>query len=174
MFCPLSCSWRGSGWRVWGVQNPKGGLRVPQGQVRVRGRPAVQQPAVLGHTSRTSDPCGVPHHGLGARQGAHSFSSKRVVSNKEKCCDLTCVNNWFLSQHGVDSDTPLPYSHVDIAGSSGPFPGVPTGAPILAMAINYIMSNGIWRKCPGVKTYSSTCSIWNPLTAIKYSSLFFP
>lgn len=45
-------------------------------------------------------------------------------------------------QHGMDSDTPLPYSHIDIAGSSGPFPGVPTGAPILAMATNYILHNG--------------------------------
>uniref|UniRef100_A0A8C7I653 Zgc:152830 n=1 Tax=Oncorhynchus kisutch TaxID=8019 RepID=A0A8C7I653_ONCKI len=44
-----------------------------------------------------------------------------------------------LHQHGVDSGTPLPYSHIDIAGSSGPFPGVPTGAPILAMATNYIL-----------------------------------
>uniref|UniRef100_A0A8C7V3V0 Zgc:152830 n=1 Tax=Oncorhynchus mykiss TaxID=8022 RepID=A0A8C7V3V0_ONCMY len=44
-----------------------------------------------------------------------------------------------LDKHGVDSGTPLPYSHIDIAGSSGPFPGVPTGAPILAMATNYIL-----------------------------------
>jgi len=46
-----------------------------------------------------------------------------------------------LDKFGVDSANPLPYSHVDIAGSSGPFPGVPTGAPILAMATNYILSN---------------------------------
>ncbi|XP_048066427.1 putative aminopeptidase W07G4.4 [Megalobrama amblycephala] len=43
-----------------------------------------------------------------------------------------------LDKHGVDSDKPLPYSHIDIAGSSGPFPGVPTGAPILAMATKYL------------------------------------
>ncbi|KAM6965061.1 putative aminopeptidase W07G4.4 [Aplochiton taeniatus] len=46
-----------------------------------------------------------------------------------------------LDKHGVDSAKPLPYSHIDIAGSSGPFPGVPTGAPILAMATNYILSS---------------------------------
>uniref|UniRef100_A0A672YJH8 Putative aminopeptidase W07G4.4 n=1 Tax=Sphaeramia orbicularis TaxID=375764 RepID=A0A672YJH8_9TELE len=46
-----------------------------------------------------------------------------------------------LDKHGVDSDKPLPYSHIDIAGSSGPFPGVPTGAPIIAMATKYILSN---------------------------------
>ncbi|KAM9476161.1 putative aminopeptidase W07G4.4 [Clarias gariepinus] len=46
-----------------------------------------------------------------------------------------------LDQHGVDSAKPLPYSHIDIAGSSGPFPGVPTGAPLLAMATKYILQN---------------------------------
>lgn len=35
-----------------------------------------------------------------------------------------------LDQHGIDSELPISYSHIDIAGSSGPFPGVPTGAPI--------------------------------------------
>ncbi|XP_070690469.1 putative aminopeptidase W07G4.4 [Pempheris klunzingeri] len=45
-----------------------------------------------------------------------------------------------LDKHGVDSVKPLPYSHIDIAGSSGPFPGVPTGAPIVAMAAHYILS----------------------------------
>lgn len=48
-----------------------------------------------------------------------------------------------LDKHGVDSKTPLPYSHIDIAGSSGPFPGVPTGAPILAMATKYIMPSDL-------------------------------
>ncbi|XP_076005521.1 putative aminopeptidase W07G4.4 [Genypterus blacodes] len=46
-----------------------------------------------------------------------------------------------LDKHGVDSAKPLPYSHVDIAGSSGPFPGVPTGAPIIAMATHYIIGD---------------------------------
>lgn len=35
-----------------------------------------------------------------------------------------------LDQHGIDSNLPIPFSHIDIAGSSGSFPGVPTGAPI--------------------------------------------
>ena len=54
------------------------------------------------------------------------------------CCltHLYCVGS--PKQFGVDSDKPLPYSHIDIAGSSGPFPGVPTGAPVLAMATHYI------------------------------------
>ncbi|XP_047448665.1 putative aminopeptidase W07G4.4 [Mugil cephalus] len=48
-----------------------------------------------------------------------------------------------LDEYGVDSKKPLPYSHIDIAGSSGPFPGVPTGAPIVAMATNYILSDSL-------------------------------
>ncbi|XP_066964452.1 putative aminopeptidase W07G4.4 isoform X1 [Macrobrachium rosenbergii] len=43
-----------------------------------------------------------------------------------------------LDKHGKDSTSPLKYSHLDIAGSSGPFPGVPSGAPILALAKAYI------------------------------------
>lgn len=39
-----------------------------------------------------------------------------------------------LDKHGKDSKAPLQYCHVDIAASSGPFPGVPTGAPVLAFA----------------------------------------
>ncbi|XP_060595128.1 putative aminopeptidase W07G4.4 isoform X1 [Ruditapes philippinarum] len=44
-----------------------------------------------------------------------------------------------LDKHGNDSDKPLPYSHLDIAGSSGPFPGVPTAAPLLALAGHFIL-----------------------------------
>ncbi|KAK3886530.1 hypothetical protein Pcinc_009326 [Petrolisthes cinctipes] len=33
-----------------------------------------------------------------------------------------------LDKHGKDSSQPLKYSHLDIAGSSGPFPGVPTAS----------------------------------------------
>lgn len=65
----------------------------------------------------------------------------------------------------MDSDTPLPYSHVDIAGSSGPFPGVPTGAPILAMATNYIMSDGLWTLPVKLTTHFG-------LKALKQSSYF--
>eukprot|EP00118_Oscarella_pearsei_P024938 m.307155 g.307155 ORF g.307155 m.307155 type:complete len:528 (+) comp41963_c0_seq1:90-1673(+) len=44
-----------------------------------------------------------------------------------------------LDQHGSDAATgQIPYSHIDIAGSSGPFPGVPTGAPIPALAKHFL------------------------------------
>lgn len=38
-----------------------------------------------------------------------------------------------LSRHGIDSDRPLKYTHFDIAGSSGDYPGIPTGAPLIAL-----------------------------------------
>eukprot|EP00118_Oscarella_pearsei_P020755 m.227265 g.227265 ORF g.227265 m.227265 type:complete len:524 (+) comp40036_c0_seq47:3086-4657(+) len=44
-----------------------------------------------------------------------------------------------LDEHGNDSSSPIPYSHIDIAGSSGPFPGVPTGAPIPALAAHFLL-----------------------------------
>lgn len=44
-----------------------------------------------------------------------------------------------LDKHGCDSSQPLQYSHVDIAGSSGPYPGVPTGSPIVAMAHAFVL-----------------------------------
>lgn len=45
-----------------------------------------------------------------------------------------------IFQHGIDSAKPLKYTHVDIAGSSGPFPGTPTGAPIAAFAQAYVLN----------------------------------
>ncbi|KAK2572405.1 putative aminopeptidase W07G4.4 [Acropora cervicornis] len=40
--------------------------------------------------------------------------------------------------HGIDSVHPIRYSHFDIAGSSGGFPYVPTGAPLVAMATHFL------------------------------------
>ncbi|XP_043537305.1 putative aminopeptidase W07G4.4 [Chiloscyllium plagiosum] len=45
-----------------------------------------------------------------------------------------------LDKHGIDSEKPLHYSHIDIAGSSGPFPGIPTGSPVVALAAKYVLS----------------------------------
>ncbi|XP_074641735.1 putative aminopeptidase W07G4.4 [Tubulanus polymorphus] len=44
-----------------------------------------------------------------------------------------------LDKHGNDSAKQIPYSHIDVAGSSGPFPGVPTGTPIIALATKYVL-----------------------------------
>lgn len=37
-----------------------------------------------------------------------------------------------LDAHGLSSEKPIAYTHLDIAGSAGPYPGLPTGAPIRA------------------------------------------
>lgn len=45
-----------------------------------------------------------------------------------------------LDKHGIDSEKPIRYSHCDIAGSSGPYPGIPTGAPILAFVNAFVLN----------------------------------
>ncbi|KAL3864655.1 hypothetical protein ACJMK2_006319 [Sinanodonta woodiana] len=44
-----------------------------------------------------------------------------------------------LDKHGLDSEKQLPYSHIDNAGSSGPFPGIPTGAPLVALTACFVL-----------------------------------
>lgn len=39
-----------------------------------------------------------------------------------------------LTEHGTQSVHPLKFTHLDIAGSAGDVPHMPTGAPILALA----------------------------------------
>lgn len=43
-----------------------------------------------------------------------------------------------LDKHGIDGKVALPFSHLDIAAGSGPFPGVPSSAPVLALARYYM------------------------------------
>ncbi|PBC33581.1 Putative aminopeptidase W07G4.4 [Apis cerana cerana] len=43
-----------------------------------------------------------------------------------------------LDKHGTRSGTPLKYSHLDIAPSAGDIPDPPTGAPILALAKQFL------------------------------------
>lgn len=44
-----------------------------------------------------------------------------------------------VDQHGLDSDKPIGYTHIDIAASSGPFPGIPSGSPIAALTVNFFL-----------------------------------
>lgn len=43
-----------------------------------------------------------------------------------------------LDKHGLDGEVPLPYTHLDIAGSSGLVPEDATGAPALALSLAYL------------------------------------
>lgn len=38
-----------------------------------------------------------------------------------------------LDRHGLNSEKPIAYTHLDIAGAAGPYPGLPTGHPIRAL-----------------------------------------
>ncbi|XP_017770642.1 PREDICTED: putative aminopeptidase W07G4.4 [Nicrophorus vespilloides] len=44
-----------------------------------------------------------------------------------------------LEGHGSTHEKPIPYSHLDIAGSGGDFPNPATGAPILALAKAFLL-----------------------------------
>ena len=52
---------------------------------------------------------------------------------------LFCLIVRLIIKHGNDSSQQLPYTHVDIAGSSGPFPGKPTGSPLPSFFNKYIL-----------------------------------
>ena len=43
-----------------------------------------------------------------------------------------------LVKHGIDSTQPLKYTHLDIAGSEGSFPGIPTGSPVPALVKRHV------------------------------------
>lgn len=43
-----------------------------------------------------------------------------------------------LDKNGIDSNKPLPYSHLDIAASAGDLPNEPTGAPVLGLASYFL------------------------------------
>ncbi|KAH8876576.1 putative aminopeptidase W07G4.4 isoform 1 [Schistosoma japonicum] len=44
-----------------------------------------------------------------------------------------------LDSHLKNSEKPLAYTHLDIASSHGPCPGIPTGTPILTLVSRYIL-----------------------------------
>ncbi|EDV90694.1 putative aminopeptidase W07G4.4 [Drosophila grimshawi] len=44
-----------------------------------------------------------------------------------------------LDKHGVDSKKPLKYTHLDIAGSAGEYPNMPTAAPIVALVKTHLI-----------------------------------
>jgi len=45
-----------------------------------------------------------------------------------------------LDKHGKNSSKPIAYSHLDIAAGSGPFPGIPSGSPVAALALEFFYS----------------------------------
>lgn len=50
-----------------------------------------------------------------------------------------------IDKHGVLSNAPIKYTHLDIAGSAGEYPEKPTGAPIRALFTTHISPTGaVW------------------------------
>ncbi|XP_030369864.1 putative aminopeptidase W07G4.4 [Scaptodrosophila lebanonensis] len=45
-----------------------------------------------------------------------------------------------LDKYGVESPTPLKYTHLDIAGSAGEYPFMPTAAPIVALVKTHLLN----------------------------------
>lgn len=43
-----------------------------------------------------------------------------------------------LFQHGLSSDYPIKYTHLDIAGAAGDVPHDATGAPVLALFAKFL------------------------------------
>ena len=72
--------------------------------------------------------------------GNHSIDYFLVILHPRWCYVADGWTRYFILQHGGDSAQPLCYTHIDIAGSSGPFPGVPTGSPLVAMAHAFVLS----------------------------------
>lgn len=65
------------------------------------------------------------------------------------------ITSYAAFQHGIGSEKPLKYTHLDVAASAGDLPKHPTGAPILALAKQYLFgaleddsSNSIDAKSP--------------------------
>lgn len=48
-----------------------------------------------------------------------------------------------LDKHGLDSDQKLPYVHIDIAGSSGLYPDMPTATPLLGLSAFYLRDQAL-------------------------------
>jgi leucyl aminopeptidase len=44
-----------------------------------------------------------------------------------------------LEPHETRAPRPLPYTHLDICGSAGPFPGIPTGTPLPAFTKHFVL-----------------------------------
>ncbi|KAH8326057.1 hypothetical protein KR067_000189 [Drosophila pandora] len=43
-----------------------------------------------------------------------------------------------LDKHGLDSKTPIKYTHIDIAGSAGEHPAMPTAAPLISLVKTHL------------------------------------
>ncbi|XP_055587779.1 putative aminopeptidase W07G4.4 [Uranotaenia lowii] len=68
---------------------------------------------------------------------ANNLPSSRTVRGHQTPAAFMILSTG-LEKHGLKSDRPIKYSHLDIAGSAGDIPDPPTGAPIMALARTHL------------------------------------
>jgi len=73
-------------------------------------------------------------------QANNAPSTRTPRGHQNPSAFMTCGSG--LDAHGNDSDRPLAYTHIDMAPSAGPFPGLPTGNPIRAFLETFVFSQG--------------------------------
>ncbi|XP_072767080.1 putative aminopeptidase W07G4.4 [Anoplolepis gracilipes] len=66
------------------------------------------------------------------RQALNQPSSKTPRGHQGPAAFLIKASG--LDKHGIGSEKPLKYCHLDVAGSAGDLPSQPTGSPIIALA----------------------------------------
>jgi len=74
-------------------------------------------------------------------QANNAPSTRTPRGHQNPSAFLTCGSG--LDAHGNDSDKPLAYTHIDMAPSAGPFPGLPTGNPIRAFLETFVFSQNL-------------------------------
>lgn len=69
---------------------------------------------------------------------ANNLPSSKTVRGHQSPAAFMMLSTG-LDKHGLKSERPIKYSHLDIAGSAGDIPDPPTGAPILALARTHLL-----------------------------------
>ncbi|CAH8850607.1 unnamed protein product [Trichobilharzia szidati] len=72
------------------------------------------------------------------RNAARLNAGKRCRGHQSPVAFMIVASG--LDSHTKNSTKPLAYTHLDIASSHGPCPGIPTGVPILTLASRYLIS----------------------------------
>ena len=64
------------------------------------------------------------------------FNNLRILGHQFPAAFLHKVSG--LSEHQLNADKPLKYSHLDVAGSSGDLPEISTASSVVALAMHFI------------------------------------
>ena len=70
-------------------------------------------------------------------QSATGPSVRTIRGHQDPAAFLIMASG--LDAHGRNSPAPLRYTHIDMAGRTGPWPGQPNAAPVAALAAHYVL-----------------------------------